>query len=84
MFFLLVFFVALMNFFQMDQKLFFISSPSLTFLEICPMFFYFVTLINITKNRFNGFFLKCSFLPALDFGSKTDKLNIVALAGRQS
>ena len=41
MFFLAYFFVALINiFFQIDQK-FFISSPSLTFLEICPMFFLF-------------------------------------------
>ena len=54
--FLLVFLSPLLTFIQIDQK-FFISSPSITFLEICPMFFYFVAVINFSKNRFNVFLL---------------------------
>ena len=39
-FVLLVFFVALINLF-LNRSIFFISSPSLPFLEMCPMFLLF-------------------------------------------
>ena len=52
-------------FFQMDQK-FFILSFSLTFLEICPMFF-FISSPSITSPKKGSmfFFLKCFFFTSL-------------------
>ena len=51
-------------------KICFISSLSLTFPEICPMFFYLIALINFPENRWIVFFPKCFFHrpPSLDFG----------------
>ena len=39
----------LKTFENIDQKIFFISLPSLTFPEICQMFFYLVALITFLK-----------------------------------
>ena len=67
-FFCLCFLVALFNSIWNRSKDIFISSPSLTWLtfqEICQMFFYFVALINFSKNRFKQFFLNVFLPPSL-------------------
>ena len=75
--------VALINFFKIVQKFFFIWSPHLH-QEMCPMSFYLVALINFSKSRFDVFFFLNVFLrpPSLDFGFFSDlkqRLNTVAL-----
>ena len=61
-FILLVFFVALINFFKIGQKFIFISSPSLTFLEICQMLFFY---LDFSKNISNVFFFLNIFFTAI-------------------
>ena len=79
-FFCLFFFFALINF-KICQKVFFLLSPSLTFPEICPMFFF----ISLTFPKIGSmYFFKCFFSTLshqiLDFfWSKTKKLKQVAL-----
>ena len=70
MFFLLVFFIALINFLSNRSKVFFISSPSLTFLEICQMFFCFTSTAIVVDASWNG---RCDF-DVLNFFSETSLL----------
>ena len=56
------------TFLQLGFFCFFFRHP--TFFQIDQVFFYFVALINFSKNRFNVFFLNVYFYrpSSLDFG----------------
>ena len=63
--FCLFFSSPLLSFFKHIKigQTFFISLPSLTFLEICLIFFYLGAIIKFSKKRFNVFFSQMFFLP---------------------
>ena len=62
--FLFSLFFSSLTFF-LNRLFFFISSPSLTFLEICQMFFYLDALINFSQNWLIFFCFLNVFFTAL-------------------
>ena len=88
MFFLLVFFVALINFF-LNRSILFYFIALISFPEICPMFVFIWSPLLTSPKICSMFFFLNVFLPPsiirfwIFFWSKTDKLNNVALLCRK-